>query len=90
MASHRVSRHWTVLYDGKHHGSISQATLEASTYNRACRHALLPTGGRPLPSQTTAGRTDSMYLGWDPHPMLDGWEVHQEVLATLDVYRLAV
>lgn len=30
------------------------------------------------------------YLGWDPDPMLDGWEVHQEVLATLEAYRLAV
>jgi hypothetical protein len=30
------------------------------------------------------------YLGWDPDPMLDGWEVHQEVLAALEAYRLAV
>lgn len=30
------------------------------------------------------------YLGWDPDLMLDGGEVHQEVLATLEAYRLAV
>jgi hypothetical protein len=29
------------------------------------------------------------YLGWDPDPVLDGWEVHREVFAALESFRLA-
>jgi hypothetical protein len=24
------------------------------------------------------------YLGWDPDPLLDGWEVHRQVFAALE------
>lgn len=27
------------------------------------------------------------FLGWDPDPALDGWEVHRQVLAALDPFR---
>jgi hypothetical protein len=30
------------------------------------------------------------YLGWDPDPILDGWEIHQSVFAELEAHRLAV
>jgi hypothetical protein len=30
------------------------------------------------------------YLGWDPDPLLDGWEVHREVFAALEPHRVAV
>jgi hypothetical protein len=29
------------------------------------------------------------YLGWDPDPVLDGWEVHRQVFAALEPIRLA-
>jgi hypothetical protein len=29
------------------------------------------------------------YLGWDPDPVLDGWEVHRQVFAALEPVRLA-
>src|SRR5204863_3894119 len=28
------------------------------------------------------------YLGWDPDPVLDGWEVHRQVFAALDPHRV--
>jgi hypothetical protein len=28
------------------------------------------------------------YLGWDPDPVLDGWEVHRQVFAALEPVRL--
>ncbi len=28
------------------------------------------------------------YLGWDPDPILDGWEVHREVFAELEPFRV--
>jgi hypothetical protein len=28
------------------------------------------------------------YLDWDPDPVLDGWEVHREVFATLEPLRV--
>jgi hypothetical protein len=37
-----------------------------------------------LPPSTPA------YLGWDPDPVLDGWDAHQQVFARLDAYRVAV
>ena len=30
------------------------------------------------------------YLGWDPNPLLDGWEIHKEVFGALEAYRVAV
>lgn len=30
------------------------------------------------------------YLGWDPDPLLDGWEVHREVFAALEPFRVCV
>ncbi|WP_020473472.1 AAA family ATPase [Zavarzinella formosa] len=32
----------------------------------------------------------SAFLGWDPDPLLDGWETHSEVFAALEHYRLGV
>jgi thymidine kinase len=29
------------------------------------------------------------YLGWDPDPVLDGWDVHQAVFGALDPFRIA-
>jgi hypothetical protein len=29
------------------------------------------------------------YLGWDPDPVLDGWEVHREVFAALEPFRIS-
>src|SRR5262245_50383630 len=37
-----------------------------------------------LPPPTAA------YLGWDPDPLLDGWEVHREVFGALDPFRISV
>jgi AAA domain len=34
--------------------------------------------------------TTPAYLGWDPDPVLDGWDAHQQVFACLDAYRVAV
>ena len=28
------------------------------------------------------------YLGWDPDPVLDGWEVHRDVFAALEAFRV--
>jgi superfamily I DNA and/or RNA helicase len=28
------------------------------------------------------------YLGWDPDPVLDGWEVHRQVFAALEPFRI--
>jgi superfamily I DNA and/or RNA helicase len=28
------------------------------------------------------------YLGWDPDPVLDGWEVHRNVFAALEPFRV--
>jgi AAA domain len=28
------------------------------------------------------------YLGWDPDPILDGWEVHRQVFAALELHRV--
>jgi hypothetical protein len=28
------------------------------------------------------------YLGWDPDPVLDGWEIHREAFAALEPFRL--
>lgn len=33
--------------------------------------------------------TTPAYLGWDPDPVLDGWDAHQQVFARLDAYRVA-
>jgi hypothetical protein len=33
--------------------------------------------------------TTFAYLGWDPDPVLDGWDAHQQVFACLDAYRVA-
>jgi hypothetical protein len=30
------------------------------------------------------------YLGWDPDPLLDGWEVHREVFAALESFQIPV
>jgi hypothetical protein len=30
------------------------------------------------------------YLGWDPDPILDGWEIHREVFAALEPFRLRI
>jgi hypothetical protein len=30
------------------------------------------------------------YLGWDPDPVLDGWEVHREVFAALEPFRVSI
>jgi hypothetical protein len=30
------------------------------------------------------------YLGWDPDPVLDGWEVHREVFAALESFRVGL
>jgi hypothetical protein len=30
------------------------------------------------------------YIGWDPDPILDGWEVHCSVFAEIEPYRLIV
>jgi hypothetical protein len=30
------------------------------------------------------------YLGWDPDPVLDGWEVHHEVFAALEPFRVSI
>jgi hypothetical protein len=38
----------------------------------------------PIPPPTAA------YLGWDPDPVLDGWEVHREVFAALEPFRVSV
>jgi hypothetical protein len=37
-----------------------------------------------LPPPTAA------YLGWDPDPLLDGWEVHREVFAALEPFRVSI
>jgi hypothetical protein len=37
-----------------------------------------------LPPPTAA------YLGWDPDPLLDGWEVHREVFMALEPFRVSV
>jgi hypothetical protein len=37
-----------------------------------------------LPPPTAA------YLGWDPDPLLDGWEIHREVFAALEPWRVSV
>jgi hypothetical protein len=37
-----------------------------------------------LPSPTAA------YLGWDPDPLLDGWELHREVFAALEPFRISL
>jgi hypothetical protein len=37
-----------------------------------------------LPPPTAA------YLGWDPDPVLDGWEVHREVFAAIEPFRATV
>jgi hypothetical protein len=29
------------------------------------------------------------YLGWDPDPVLDGWEVHRLVFEALEPFRVA-
>jgi hypothetical protein len=36
-----------------------------------------------LPPSTPA------YLGWDPDPVLDGWEVHRQVFETLEPFGIA-
>jgi hypothetical protein len=33
--------------------------------------------------------TTPAYLGWDPDPVLDGWDAHRQVFARLDAYRIA-
>lgn len=33
--------------------------------------------------------TTPAYLGWDPDPILDGWDAHRQVFAHLDAYRIA-
>src|SRR5262249_51319584 len=58
-SSHRFHRRWTVLYEGKPGGSISQGMPLTRTYSRAWKHSRLPLGGRPLPHQITGGRIDS-------------------------------
>jgi hypothetical protein len=30
------------------------------------------------------------YLGWDPDPVLDGWEVHRDVFAALETFRVSL
>jgi hypothetical protein len=30
------------------------------------------------------------YLGWDPDPVLDGWETHREVFAALEPLRISL
>jgi hypothetical protein len=30
------------------------------------------------------------YLGWDPDPVLDGWEVHREVFSRLEPWCVTV
>jgi hypothetical protein len=34
-------------------------------------------------------RPTAAYLGWDPDPVLDGWEVHREVFAALELLRIS-
>jgi hypothetical protein len=29
------------------------------------------------------------YLGWDPDPVLDGWDVHESVFAQLEPHMIA-
>lgn len=33
--------------------------------------------------------TTPAYLGWDPDPVLDGWEIHQTIFARLEPHRIA-
>jgi hypothetical protein len=30
------------------------------------------------------------YLGWDPDPVLDGWEVHRQVIAALEPFHVGL
>ena len=30
------------------------------------------------------------YLGWDPDPVLDGWEVHRQVFEALEPFRIEI
>jgi hypothetical protein len=30
------------------------------------------------------------YIGWDPDPVLDGWEIHREVFAALEPFRVGI
>jgi hypothetical protein len=48
---------------------------------RACDHELLE---NQIPPPTAA------YLGWDPDPVLDGWEVHRDVFTAFEPFRFAV
>src|ERR1035437_1959588 len=61
-SSHRLSRCWMVLPQGKQDGTISQPMPLTSTYSSPCRTLRLSQGGRPLPHQTTGGRTGSNVL----------------------------
>jgi hypothetical protein len=46
-------------------------------------------GDRDLLEERLPPPTDA-YLGWDPDPVLDGWEVHREVFAALEPFRVTV
>jgi hypothetical protein len=44
-------------------------------------------GDRDLLEERLPPPTDA-YLGWDPDPVLDGWEIHREVFAALVPFRV--
>jgi hypothetical protein len=46
-------------------------------------------GDRDLVEERLPPPTEA-YLGWDPDPVLDGWEVHREVFAALEPFRVRV
>jgi len=65
-------------------GSIATAAV-ALAMSAPGLHAQAPSPyGPPNPAPTAA------YLGWDPDPVLDGWEVHREVFAALDPFRVSI
>jgi hypothetical protein len=47
------------------------------------------TGDRDLLEDQVPPPT-AAYLGWDPDPVLDGWEVHREVFAALESFRVSI
>jgi hypothetical protein len=44
-------------------------------------------GDRDLVEERLPPPTEA-YLGWDPDPVLDGWEIHREVFAALEAFRM--
>jgi hypothetical protein len=80
---------------------ITQAGLEGSStrlvparsvlivFRSGIRRHTIPVASIPCRLPSTKTSRLSSYLGWDPDPVSDGWEVHREVFTALEPYSVS-